>query len=112
MDFTHFVEGKNGAGRQLIEEHVPALVFSAAIALIYVADRTGFWLKEQKQFNPWTFTFLGLSFLAFGLVTVKRADKDPGFLNRDQTDEWKGWMQSTQIFSCSMSFRHSCFFND
>ena len=69
-------------------------MFSAAIGLIYLADRTGFWLKEHKQFSPWTFAFMSLSFLGAGLFTVKRADKDLGFLNREQTDEWKGWMQS------------------
>jgi hypothetical protein len=91
--------GENGSGGPLIrEEQMPAAIFSAAIALIFTADRTGFWLKEQKQFNPWIFTFLAISFLAVGLVTVKRADKDLGFLNREQTDEWKGWMQSG---SCS-----------
>lgn len=73
---------------------MPSLIYSAAVALIYIADRTGFWLKEQKQFDPWTFTFLGLSCLGVGLATVNRRDKDLGFLNREQTDEWKGWMQS------------------
>ena len=67
--------------------------------MIYIADRTGFWLKEQKQFEPWTFGCLCLASLAVGLATVKRADKDMGFLNRDQTDEWKGWMQSKHLRS-------------
>lgn len=58
-----------------------------------MADRTSFWLKEQKQFDPWTFAFLNLLCLVAGLATMKRADKDLGFLNREQTDEWKGWMQ-------------------
>ncbi|KAJ3480720.1 hypothetical protein NLI96_g8158 [Meripilus lineatus] len=75
------------------EEQIPALVISASIALIYLADRTGFWEKEQKQFSPWTFGFLCLITLVVGLLSVKRADNDLGFLNRDQTDEWKGWMQ-------------------
>lgn len=70
---------------------------SGAVAVIYMADRSWFWLKEQKQFDPWAFGFLNIFFLAIGLATVKRADKDLGFLNREQTDEWKGWMQSEFI---------------
>lgn len=73
------------------------LVMSAAVLLIYLADRTGLWLKEQKAFSPWSFGFLCIVSLAIGLGTVRRADKDLGFLNRDQTDEWKGWMQSKTL---------------
>ncbi|KNZ78517.1 putative O-acetyltransferase CAS1 [Termitomyces sp. J132] len=75
------------------EAQNPALVFSAGVALIFFADRSGLWLKEQKQFDPWTFAFLCLVALFVGLATIKRSDKDLGFLNREQTDEWKGWMQ-------------------
>ncbi|KAH7883510.1 10 TM acyl transferase domain found in Cas1p-domain-containing protein [Phlebopus sp. FC_14] len=75
------------------KEYLPMVVFGAAIWMIYVADRTGLWLKEHKSFNPWTFAFLSLTSLGIGLATIHRADKDLGFLNRDQTDEWKGWMQ-------------------
>ena len=77
---------------------MPAVVISASIAVIYLADRTGFWLKEQKQFNPYTFAFLSLLCLTIGLLTVKRSENDLGFLNREQTDEWKGWMQSKFAF--------------
>jgi hypothetical protein len=88
------------AGRPLMEMkefHRAMIILSSATALIYLADRTGLWLKEQKQFNAWTFGFLNLAALVVGLGTMKRADKDLGFLNREQTDEWKGWMQSTPV---------------
>ena len=86
--------GPKTPGAPLIgENQLPSLVISGAIALIYLADRTGFWLKEHKQFDLWTFAFLNIFCLFIGLLTVKRADKDLGFLNREQTDEWKGWMQ-------------------
>ncbi|KAH9937209.1 Cas1p-domain-containing protein [Fomitopsis serialis] len=75
------------------DQEMPAVVLSVAAALIYLADRTGIWLKEQKQFSPWVFAFLSLLSLAVGLCTMQQADKDLGFLNREQTDEWKGWMQ-------------------
>ncbi|KAF9535382.1 O-acetyltransferase [Crepidotus variabilis] len=77
----------------LSQEVLPAVIISVSIALIYLADRSNFWLKEQKQFDAWAFGILCFSSLIIGLLTVKRADKDLGFLNRDQTDEWKGWMQ-------------------
>jgi len=70
---------------------------SGAMALMYVADRTGFWFKEQKQFDPWFFGSLSVLAFLTGLGTVKRADKDLGFLNREQTEEWKGWMQSGSL---------------
>ena len=80
-----------------LERELPSFIISSSVALLYAADRTGFWLKEQKQFNPVTFAFLSLGSLLVGLLTVKRVDKDPGFLSRDQTDEWKGWMQGMAL---------------
>lgn len=65
---------------------------------MFLSDRTGIWLKEQKYFDSLTFALLCLGSLLYGWATVKRSDKDLGFLNRDQTDEWKGWMQSMSIF--------------
>jgi len=62
---------------------------------MYLADRTTIWDKEQKQYDPWVVGGWMVFSLALGLATVKKADKDLGFLNREQTDEWKGWMQST-----------------
>ncbi|KAJ7596951.1 Cas1p-domain-containing protein [Mycena floridula] len=84
---------RNGILPPIKDEDLPSLVMSAAVLLIFLADRTGLWLKEQKAYSPWTFGFLCLLSLGAGLGTVRRVDKDLGFLNREQTDEWKGWMQ-------------------
>jgi hypothetical protein len=83
---------------------VPLSTFGFAIGLAYLADRTGLWLKEQKQYDAVQFAFLCVFFLACGLVTIKREDKDLGFLNREQTDEWKGWMQSAYMSMLSAVF--------
>ncbi|KAF8758534.1 10 TM Acyl Transferase domain found in Cas1p [Rhizoctonia solani] len=72
---------------------MPMFIFGVACSLLFFADRTGIWLKEHKQFDPWAFGGLSALALVTGLATMKRADKDLGFLNREQTDEWKGWMQ-------------------
>ncbi|KAF5385507.1 hypothetical protein D9757_005356 [Collybiopsis confluens] len=74
-------------------ESSPLFVLGVAITLIFLADRTDLWSKEQKLLSPWTFGFLCLVGLTAGLSTAKYSEKDLGFLNREQTDEWKGWMQ-------------------
>ncbi|KIJ45522.1 hypothetical protein M422DRAFT_206754 [Sphaerobolus stellatus SS14] len=76
------------------EDHImPLSIFGFTVFLMYIADRTPIWDKEQKQFDAWIFGGWMLFTLAIGLFTTKRGDKDLGFLNREQTDEWKGWMQ-------------------
>ncbi|KAJ9107981.1 hypothetical protein QFC20_003666 [Naganishia adeliensis] len=67
--------------------------FGVAIAYMFIADRTTVFLKEQKAYNPWTFAILMFGWLMIGCLTTVKRDKDMGFLNREQTDEWKGWMQ-------------------
>ena len=73
---------------------IPMTIFGVVIGMNFMADRTTVWLKEQKQFEPWVFSGLCLMSMAAGLGSLKSKDKDLGFLNREQTDEWKGWMQS------------------
>ncbi|KAJ7293498.1 10 TM acyl transferase domain found in Cas1p-domain-containing protein [Mycena rebaudengoi] len=98
-DGVHFSEAVTRTQANILlnlrcnDDQRTALVISAVVTLTYLADRTGLWLKEQKTWSPLTFASLCLAALAVGLVTLKRGGKDLGVLNREQTDEWKGWMQ-------------------
>ncbi|GAA5822413.1 hypothetical protein JCM5353_000498 [Sporobolomyces roseus] len=72
---------------------LPLAIFSFAVSFLFVADRTNLFLKENKQYDALTFGALCIISVVAGIVTMKPVEKDLGFLNRDQTDEWKGWMQ-------------------
>ena len=63
-----------------------------ALFFAYLADRTNLYVKYQKQFDPISFGILMLVTLFLGYATFEPG-KDSSFLNRDITDEWKGWMQ-------------------
>jgi N-acetylneuraminate 9-O-acetyltransferase len=75
----------------------PVLAALIAIGWIlvyaYYTDRTHLFGKEQKQFSLEQFWFLVLLTVVIGYFTSETADKDQPLLSRDQTDEWKGWMQ-------------------
>lgn len=63
---------------------------------MYLGDRSQLFGKISKQFDVPTFSILMMIMVVLGAVTLKSnhdQNKDAGFLNRDQTDEWKGWMQ-------------------
>lgn len=62
------------------------------MAYAFVCDRTTFFMKENKYFTPPNF-FLPIAYVfALGLFFTEES-KNSRILNRDQTDEWKGWMQ-------------------
>ncbi|KAI9809793.1 MAG: hypothetical protein M1825_000226 [Sarcosagium campestre] len=84
------------------------MTFSCAITLCFLADRTHMFDKQSKLVSEATFVNLSVLSLVFGLVSIRHsvssalsksgqgcspAQTDQPFLSRDQTDEWKGWMQ-------------------
>lgn len=63
---------------------------------MYLGDRSQLFGKIDKQYNVTSFSILMVCMVLLGLVTLntkKGEETNATFLNRDQTDEWKGWMQ-------------------
>ncbi|XP_054721420.1 N-acetylneuraminate 9-O-acetyltransferase-like [Uloborus diversus] len=62
------------------------------MAYFFLCDRTNFFMKENKYFTYTNF-FLPLGYLfALGLFFTEESQFTQ-VLHRDQTNEWKGWMQ-------------------
>lgn len=81
-------------------------VLSLVICLCFFTDRSQLFEKAQKQFCTAYFVLSCLGAALIGLVSLRRS-KSPTtnhksspkphnleLLSRDQTDEWKGWMQA------------------
>lgn len=62
------------------------------LALLYLCDRTSFFPKAKKVYDPMQFWGLWAVICVAALCTVRKID-DSKLLSREQTDEWKGWMQ-------------------
>lgn len=69
------------------------ITIGLVLAYVVLADRAGFFVKTAKTWHTPTFIVLMVSLFAAGFVTWTKNTSGSGFLNREQTDEWKGWMQ-------------------
>lgn len=59
--------------------------------------RTNFFMKENKYYSEFSF-WLPLGYiLALGLFFTEDCERGPRALNREQTDEWRGLMQSVVL---------------
>ncbi|KAI9477725.1 MAG: 10 TM acyl transferase domain found in Cas1p-domain-containing protein [Benjaminiella poitrasii] len=80
-----------------METLVAIFIFGLSVLYMYIGDRSQLFGKMFKQFDSTTFSVLMLFVTFLGVVTLTFYSEDSnayaGFLNRDQTDEWKGWMQ-------------------
>ncbi|XP_024863613.1 N-acetylneuraminate 9-O-acetyltransferase isoform X2 [Kryptolebias marmoratus] len=62
------------------------------MAYFYLCDRADVFMKEQKFYTHSTF-FIPLIYILVLGVFYSENSKETKLLNREQTDEWKGWMQ-------------------
>ncbi|KAL5996525.1 Protein REDUCED WALL ACETYLATION 2 [Asimina triloba] len=75
--------------------------FGVILAYFYVCDRTDFFGESTKSYNRDLFLFLYFLLIIVSAITSFKIhhDKSPFsgksilYLNRHQTEEWKGWMQ-------------------
>lgn len=62
------------------------------VAYFYLCDRTNFFMKENKYYSAVSF-WLPLGYIfTLGLFFTEES-RFTKIMNRDQTEEWKGWMQ-------------------
>ncbi|KAG7295882.1 hypothetical protein JYU34_020966 [Plutella xylostella] len=59
----------------------------------YLCDRTNFFMKENKYYSEWSFWLPVGYVLALGLFFTEDS-RHNRVLHREQTNEWKGWMQA------------------
>ena len=62
------------------------------MALTYICEYHWIYPHSGKEYNRDLFLFIILLFFLYGFYTIKPT-KDLTLLSRDQTEEWKGWMQ-------------------
>ncbi|CEG63831.1 Putative CAS1 domain-containing protein [Rhizopus microsporus] len=82
--------------RPFPEQKVSSALFLFGLCTVYMyfCDRTQLFGKIQKHFDATVFTALMMVVGVLGFIKLKhKTEGDQGFLNRHQTDEWKGWMQ-------------------
>jgi hypothetical protein len=76
-------------------------IFCLVICFSYYADRTQIFEKSHKQFRQGEFGMACFAVGIAGLTSIRKTKSvlatpgscDQFFLSRNQSDEWKGWMQ-------------------
>ncbi|GAB5360132.1 hypothetical protein AAMO2058_000601100 [Amorphochlora amoebiformis] len=67
--------------------------FGAILFYSWFCENRPVFEHSEKHYSRDIFWFITLIYLAFALTTMKSNPKDTSLLNREQTEEWKGWMQ-------------------
>ncbi|KAH6886322.1 10 TM acyl transferase domain found in Cas1p-domain-containing protein [Thelonectria olida] len=85
-------------------------IFPTSLLFCYFADRTQIFAKGNKELVNSEFIVLTVICVIIAILTIRRtqfrsrtpappataapAKEDAGIMSRDQTEEWKGWMQA------------------
>ncbi|MCJ1379613.1 hypothetical protein MMC17_002715 [Xylographa soralifera] len=109
LPVLHLLVGKGSKRLPLLPSSkvvATLLVMGLSLSYCFYTDRTHLFNKIHKQFSHTEFNALSWSTLGLGVLSVRRSggprkpkalatseQPDQQFLSRDQTDEWKGWMQ-------------------
>ncbi|KAJ9565553.1 hypothetical protein OSB04_001519 [Centaurea solstitialis] len=80
--------------------------FGGILFYFYISDRTSLIAESTKSYNRDLFLFLyALLIIVSAMTSVKKHSDKSAFsgksilyLNRHQTEEWKGWMQARVLF--------------
>lgn len=75
--------------------------FGALLFYLYICDRTNIFGESKKNYNRDLFLFLYFLLIIVSAITSFKLHQDKSpfsgksimYLNRHQTEEWKGWMQ-------------------
>ncbi|WOL14502.1 hypothetical protein Cni_G23282 [Canna indica] len=75
--------------------------FGAILVYFYICDRTNLFSQSAKSYSRDLFLFLYILFIIASTLTSLKKHHDKSaftgksilYLNRHQTEEWKGWMQ-------------------
>ncbi|WMV15652.1 hypothetical protein MTR67_009037 [Solanum verrucosum] len=80
--------------------------FGGILFYFYICDRTNFFADSTKSYNRDLFLFLYCLLIIVAAMTSFKKHNDKSafsgksllYLNRHQTEEWKGWMQASVLF--------------
>ncbi|TKW02958.1 hypothetical protein SEVIR_7G045400v4 [Setaria viridis] len=75
--------------------------FGIILVYFYICDRTSIFAESKKSYNRDMFLFLYILLIIASTLTSLKKHHEPSaisrksilYLNRHQTDEWRGWMQ-------------------
>ncbi|KAG2570331.1 protein REDUCED WALL ACETYLATION 3-like [Panicum virgatum] len=75
--------------------------FGIILVYFYICDRTNIFAESKKSYNRDMFLFLYILLIVASTLTSLKKHHEPSaisgksilYLNRHQTDEWRGWMQ-------------------